>query len=97
MDLYNLYIQAMPVGTYRVLSPGFPKIVYCPTLPLMREDETVDPFPEQVRMEESRHSLHTKYDVCSCIYYTECWGGRLWLLAYRIEHLCPELALAQNY
>ena len=22
------YIQAMPVGTYRVQSPGFPKIVY---------------------------------------------------------------------
>ena len=27
MDLYIL--QAMPVGTYRVQSPGFPKIVYC--------------------------------------------------------------------
>ena len=26
MDLYR---QAMPVGTYRVQSPGFPKIVYC--------------------------------------------------------------------
>ena len=25
----NLYIQAMPVGTYWVQSPGFPKIVYC--------------------------------------------------------------------
>ena len=25
-----VYIQAMPVGTYRVQSPGFPKIVYCP-------------------------------------------------------------------
>ena len=24
----DLYIQAMPVGTYRVQSPGFPKIVY---------------------------------------------------------------------
>ena len=24
-----IYIQAMPVGTYRVQSPGFPKIVYC--------------------------------------------------------------------
>ena len=24
-----VYIQAMPVGTYRVQSPGFPKIVYC--------------------------------------------------------------------
>ena len=23
-----IYIQAMPVGTYRVQSPGFPKIVY---------------------------------------------------------------------
>ena len=23
-----VYIQAMPVGTYRVQSPGFPKIVY---------------------------------------------------------------------
>ena len=29
MDLY--IIQAMPVGTYRVQSPGFPKIVYYPT------------------------------------------------------------------
>ena len=27
MDLY-IYIQAMPVGTYRMQSPGFPKIVY---------------------------------------------------------------------
>jgi len=27
LDLYK-YIQAMPVGTYRVQSPGFPKIVY---------------------------------------------------------------------
>ena len=26
----DLDIQAMPVGTYRVLSPGFPKIVYYP-------------------------------------------------------------------
>ena len=26
----DLYIQAMPVGTYRVQSPGFPKIVYSP-------------------------------------------------------------------
>ena len=25
----DLYIQAMPVGTYRVQSPGFLKIVYC--------------------------------------------------------------------
>ena len=25
----DLYIQAMPVGTYREQSPGFPKIVYC--------------------------------------------------------------------
>ena len=25
----DLYIQAMPVGTYWVQSPGFPKIVYC--------------------------------------------------------------------
>ena len=25
-----VYIQAMPVGTYRVKSPGFPKIVYSP-------------------------------------------------------------------
>ena len=24
----DLYIQAVPVGTYRVQSPGFPKIVY---------------------------------------------------------------------
>ena len=24
----DLYVQAMPVGTYRVQSPGFPKIVY---------------------------------------------------------------------
>ena len=24
----DLYIQTMPVGTYRVQSPGFPKIVY---------------------------------------------------------------------
>ena len=24
----DLYIEAMPVGTYRVQSPGFPKIVY---------------------------------------------------------------------
>jgi len=24
----DLYLQAMPVGTYRVQSPGFPKIVY---------------------------------------------------------------------
>ena len=24
----DLYIQAIPVGTYRVQSPGFPKIVY---------------------------------------------------------------------
>jgi len=28
MDLYR---QAMPVGTYQVQSPGFPKIVYCDT------------------------------------------------------------------
>ena len=25
-----IYIQVMAVGTYRVQSPGFPKIVYCP-------------------------------------------------------------------
>ena len=30
----DLYIQAMPVGTYRVQSPGFPKIV-CYTLLLL--------------------------------------------------------------
>ena len=24
----DLYIQAMPVGTYRAQSPGFPKIIY---------------------------------------------------------------------
>ena len=28
-----LYIQAMPVGTYRVQFPGFPKIVYSVCLP----------------------------------------------------------------
>ena len=28
MDLYNNIYRSMPVGTYRVQSPGFPKIVY---------------------------------------------------------------------
>ena len=53
-------------------------VTNCPTLPLMRKDETIDPFLEQVRTEESRHSFQTKYDFYRFI-YTECGVERLWL------------------
>ena len=52
-----------------------------PTLALMRKDETIDPFLEQVRMEESRHSFQTKYDIYRFI-YTECVSERLWYMQY---------------
>ena len=43
----DLYIQAMPVGTYRVQSPGFPKIVYCVGQNLVK---VVTTFEEKVEL-----------------------------------------------
>ena len=42
-----VYIQAMPVGTYRVQSPGFPKIVYCVGQNLVK---VVTTFEEKVEL-----------------------------------------------
>ena len=45
----HLYIYAMPVGTYRVQSPGFPKIVYYSLL-RQRDNTAKTTFSAQMRV-----------------------------------------------
>ena len=50
-----VYIQAMPVGTYRVQSPGFPKIVYCEG----QSHKTVH-RPQLLKRKESRGGIEPR-------------------------------------
>ena len=55
-----IYIQAMPVGTYRVQSPGFPKIVYCTRALLTKVVFRCKNIDRQQKKKEVSH-------VCVCV------------------------------
>ena len=71
----HLYIQAMPVGTYQVQSPGFPKIIYYLVREIKGElnrrcnrDENVEDvcfYPHASLWSICQHLQNTEYFICA--------------------------------
>ena len=73
----DLYIQAMPVDTYRVQSPGFPKIVYSWTVKNMAEFVAEGRFEnvsrQAVHENVSRQAVHEKVQSRQAVHENVQW------------------------